>query len=116
MSIEVKDGNGTLRTMNTVVENDVHTPIHNPQGEILEALQAMRMAIEVMSRSFSTFYPDTAGRLRVLIDSTSSNLNTVNGVTTLSNQTSMGGFAANQQVPALINMNANDLRRNISVT
>lgn len=116
MSLEVKDGNGTLRTMNTVVDNDVHTPVHNPQGEILEALQAMRMAIEVMARSLTTIYPDTQGRLRVIIDSTSSNLNTVNGVTTLSNQTSVGGYNAAQQVPSIMNMNANDLRRNISVT
>lgn len=113
MSLEVKDGNGTLRTMNTIVDNDVHTPVHNPQGEILEALQAMRMAIEVMSRSISTFYPDTTGRMRVIIDSTTSNLNNVN---LLVNQTSMGGYNAVPQVPSITNMNANDLRRNISVT
>lgn len=43
--------------------------------------------------------------LRVLFD-TNSSLNSVTTVSTVSNQTSVGGFLANTQIPSLMNMNA----------
>jgi len=45
-----------------------------------------------------------------------STVTTVTTVSTLTNQSQLGGFAANDQIPALMAMRANDLRSNISVT
>jgi hypothetical protein len=41
---------------------------------------------------------------------------TIATVSTLTNQTQIGGFNANDQIPALMHMQADSLRRNISVT
>lgn len=93
-------------------------------GEMIEAIEALRMAIQSLTRTMGLSMPDTAGRLRVVADQpTAANLNaTVTGtvnvgtITTLTNQTQVGGFNANDQIPALMNANAGSLRRNISVT
>jgi len=96
-------------------------------GELAEALEAMRMAVQSLTRTMGQMQPDTAARMRVALDSITNNLtlptvNTVNAVgtitslATLTNQTLMGGFAANDQIPALMHMQADNLRRNISVT
>lgn len=96
-------------------------------GEMIEAIEALRMAIQSLTRSIGLSMPDTAGRLRVLAENpTAANLNaTVTGtvnvgttttVSTVTNQTQVGGFNANDQIPALMNANAASLRRNISVT
>ena len=37
-------------------------------------------------------------------------------VTTLTNQSQVGGFSANDQIPALMHLQADNLRRNISVS
>jgi len=70
--------------------------------------------------------PDTAGRLRVLAENpTAANLQatvsiaatqTLTTVSTLSNQTNVGGLAATEQIPSLMRLGADSLRRNISVT
>jgi len=96
-------------------------------GELVEAIEAMRMAVQSLTRTMGQMQPDTAARMRVALDSITNNLtlptvNTVNAVgtitslATLTNQTLMGGFAANDQIPALMHMQADNLRRNISVT
>jgi hypothetical protein len=93
-------------------------------GELVEALEALRMATQALSRSIGQSYPDVAGRLRVAVDSitTALTLSTVTTVTTVttvgtvSNQTNLGGFAAADQIPALMHLSADGLRRNISVT
>jgi hypothetical protein len=41
---------------------------------------------------------------------------TLTALTTLTNQTQIGGFNANDQIPALMHMQADNLRRNITVT
>lgn len=96
------------------------------KGELLEATEALRMAINTLTKTIGFAMPDTAGRLRVLAENpTAGNLQvtaviaaaqTLATLTTLSNQTSMGGFAANDQIPALMNTLAVQSRRNISVT
>ena len=93
-------------------------------GEMVEALEALRMATQSLARSIGQSYPDVAGRLRVAVDaitagltlSTVTTVGTVTTVTTVSNQTNLGGFAAADQVPALLHISADGLRRNISVT
>jgi hypothetical protein len=92
-------------------------------GELIEAIEAQRMALQALVRTIGQSMPDTAGRLRVLVDSISSSLTlatittvgTVTTVSTLSNQTQIGGLAATEQIPSLMRLGADSARRNISV-
>jgi hypothetical protein len=96
-------------------------------GELIESIEAMRMGMHSLVRTIGQAQPDTAGRLRVLIDSISANLTlatittvgtvtTVSTVTTLTNQTQLGGNPAFEQIPALMRSAAETLRRNITVS
>jgi hypothetical protein len=97
-----------------------------PGGEMLEAIEALRMAINSLTRTVGLTSPDLAGRLRVLAENpTAGNLQatvslaggqTLTTLSTLTNQTQIGGFAANDQIPAIVNINAASLRRNISTS
>ena len=80
-------------------------------GELLEALEAMRMAIQALTRSVGQAMPDTAGRLRVNVET-----GVLTTLTTLTNQTQVGGNPAFEQIPALMRLGADSLRRNVSVT
>lgn len=98
-------------------------------GELVEAIEALRMAVQSLNRSVGQTLPDTAARMRVNIEtgsnvaitslptlSTVTTVGTVTTVATTSNQTSMGGIIAVDQIPALMCMAAQGLRRNITVT
>ncbi len=87
-------------------------------GEAMEALEAMRMAIQALTRTVGLVQPDTAARMRVAIDSISANLtlSTVSTVGTLTNQSQIGGYSAVEQIPALMRMSADSIRRNITVS
>ena len=98
-------------------------------GELVEAIEALRMAVQSLNRSVGQTLPDTANRMRVNIEtgsnvaitslptlSTVTTVGTVTTVATTSNQTSMGGIIAVDQIPALMCMAAQGLRRNITVT
>jgi hypothetical protein len=96
-------------------------------GELIEAIEAMRMAVQSLTRTMGQMQPDTAARMRVALDSITANLtlptvNTVNAVGTitslgtLTNQTSIGGLAATEQIPSLMRLGADSARRNISVS
>lgn len=90
-------------------------------GEILQAIEALRIAVQALTRSVGQVTPDTAGRMRVLIDSISAGLTlatitSVGTVTTLTNQSQLGGYSATEQIPALTHMSADNLRRNITVS
>lgn len=92
-------------------------------GELVEALEVLRMAVQSLNRSIGQILPDTAARMRVNIETgnniTITTLPTLANVTTLatlSNQTQIGGIPANDQVPALLCLAAQGLRRNISVS
>lgn len=107
--IEVSATTGTVTTQET--------------GELLEAIEALRMAVQALNRSIGMMLPDTANRMRVNIEtgtnmtiSTLPTLTNVTTVATVSNQTNMGGFAAVDQIPALMSMAAKELRNNITVT
>jgi hypothetical protein len=96
-------------------------PVTLTQGEVVEALEAMRMAVHSLTRSIGQSMPDVAGRLRVVVDSitgalTLATITTVGTVTTLTNQTQVGGNPAFEQIPALMRLGADSLRRNVSVT
>ena len=83
-------------------------------GELIEAVEAMRFALQALTRSIGQMQPDTAARMRVNIEA--GTLPTVTTVATLTNQTQLGGNPAFEQVPALMRLGADSLRRNITVT
>lgn len=96
-------------------------------GELVEAIEAMRFAINQLTKSIGFALPNASGQpIMEVRQATAGNLNaTVTGtvnvgttttVTTLTNQSQIGGFNANDQIPALMHMQADNLRRNISVT
>lgn len=95
-----------------------------PVGELIEALEAQRIALEALTKTIGLSMPDVAGRLRVAIDAISGSLTlatittvaTVTTVSSVTNQAQIGGYAANAQVPAIAQMAADNLRRNIQVT
>ena len=96
-------------------------------GELIEAIEAMRMAIHSLTRSIGQVSVDPAtGRLR--IDAAQSNApslaatvtfasnQNINVLSTLTNQSQMGGIATQMQIPSITNAYADNLRRNISVS
>lgn len=99
-------------------------------GEAIEAIEAMRMALHALTRTVGQMQPDTQARMRVAIDSISASLTlatittvgtvttvtTVTTVSTLTNQSQIGGLAATEQIPSLMRLGADNLRRSISVT
>jgi hypothetical protein len=100
-------------------------------GELIEAIEAMRFAVAALTKTIGYALPNalgqpimevrqaTAGNLAATVSGTvTANIGTgtLSAVTTLTNQTQIGGFAANDQIPALMHMQADSLRRNISVT
>jgi hypothetical protein len=93
-------------------------------GELIEAIEALRMAVQALTRSgLGQSMPDTAGRLRVLVEQpTAGNLqgtfSIASGQTlaTLTNQTQIGGLAATEQIPSLMRLGADASRNNIIVT
>jgi hypothetical protein len=95
------------------------------RGELLEAIEALRMAVQSLTRTQGLAMPDTAGRLRVLAENaTAANLQTtatiasgtVTTVSTVTNQSQAGTFAMQDHIPALMHLQADSLRRNIAVT
>lgn len=93
-------------------------------GELIDAIEAMRMSVQAMTRTIGQMQPDTASRMRVAIDAISASLtlatittvSTVTTCSTLTNQTQIGGLAATEQIPSLMRLGADSMRRNISVT
>jgi hypothetical protein len=88
-------------------------------GELIEALEAQRMALQALTRTIGQAMPDVAGRLRVAIDAISASLTlatittvgTVTTVSTVTNQSQMGTIAANDQIPSLMKMSAHYKRK-----
>lgn len=95
-------------------------------GELVEAIEALRMAVQSLAKTIGVVLPDTTGRLRVNVETganvaitslpTLSNVTTVATVTTLSNQTQIGSVTALQQVTDIMRISGDGLRRNISVS
>jgi hypothetical protein len=82
-------------------------------GELIEAIESMRFALQALTRSIGLMQPDASARMRVNIEAGA--LPTVNLVSNLTNQTQIGGHPAFEQIPALMRLGADSLRRNISV-
>ena len=88
-------------------------------------LQALRLAVAALTRTIGLMTPDAAGRMRVTLESAPAvvpasqsgtwNLSTITTCSTLTNQSQLGGYGANDQIPALMHLSADSLRRNITV-
>jgi hypothetical protein len=88
----------------------------------------MRMTINSLAKSIGYALPNaqgfpimearqaTAANLNMTATIASGTVTTVSTVSTLTNQSQIGGFAANDQIPSLMHMQADNLRRNIVVT
>jgi len=110
-------------------------------GELIEAIESMRMAVNALTKTIGYALPNgqgqpimearqpTAASLNATVSQpTAANLNvtasiaaaqtltTVTTVGTLTNQSQIGCFAANDQIPALMHLQADNLRRNIGVS
>jgi hypothetical protein len=99
-------------------------------GELIEAIEAMRFAVNALTKTIGFALPNALGQpIMEVRQATAGNLNatvggtvtanigtgTLSAVTTLSNQAQIGGFAANDKIPALMHMQTDTLRRNITV-
>jgi hypothetical protein len=93
-----------------------------PYGELVEAIEAMRFAIASLTKTIGYALPNAQGQpIMEVRQATAANLQvnaaiTSGTVTTLTNQSQFGGFAAQDQIPALMHLQADNLRRNITVT
>jgi hypothetical protein len=115
--------------------NNNPLPVDVTAGELLDQLSALRHAIQSLTRSIGLALPNAVGQpIMEARQATASNLNatvsiagsqtlatvttvsTVSTVSTLTNQAQIGGIAANDYMPALLHLQADNLRRNISVT
>lgn len=98
-------------------------------GELIEAIEALRMAVASLTRSIGMALPNangfpimearqgTAANLNVTASlAASQTLGTVTTLTTLTNQQQAGGFAMQDQIPATMHMQCDGLRSNITVT
>jgi hypothetical protein len=96
-------------------------------GELIEAIESMRFAINTLTKTIGFALPNAQGQpIMEARQATAANLimtvgsiaggQTLATVSTLTNQTQIGGFAANDQIPALMHLQSDSLRRNISVS
>ena len=95
-------------------------------GEMIEAMEALRFAVSSLNRSIGMALPNVNGfPILEARQATAANLQvtaslaatqTLTTLTTLTNQAQIGGFAANDQIPAFMHLQADNLRRNIAVT
>jgi len=106
-------GNDDAKTA-TEVSPDAPLPVAG-YGDLIETLEAIRMFLQSLSRSVGLQTVDAGGRQRMVLDAFSI-INNVASLSTMSNQVNMGGIAANEQVPSLMRLGADTLRRNITVT
>jgi hypothetical protein len=89
--------------------------------ELTECLRQIQGELEILRNTIGQTRVDSAGRLRILLESittglTLSTISTLSTLTTLSNQTSIGGIVANDQVPALRRLAADTLLTKITVS
>jgi len=97
-------------------------------GELIEAIESMRMAVNALTKTIGYALPNaqgqpimevrqaTAANLAVSVSNATIQSGNLTTLTTLTNQSQIGGFAANDQIPALMHLQADNFRRNIVVT
>lgn len=88
----------------------------NAVGELIEAIEAMRMAIQALTRTVGLAHVNPlTGRLLVDPSGVASPVSQ-SGTWNITNLATLGGQAANSAIPAFERATADNLRRNINVT
>lgn len=112
----------------TPVTSAAQMPVNASYGELIEAIEALRFAVASLTKTIGFALPNLTGfPIMEVRQGTAANLNvTASGTVTanigtgtlaaMTNQAQMGGYAANDQIPALMHMQVDGLRNNISVT
>lgn len=95
-------------------------------AELMEAIEALRFAVASLTKTIGFALPNALGQpIMEVRQATAANLVmnanqagtwNIGTVTALTGQSNIGGFAANDQIPALMHMQADGLRANITVT
>ena len=103
------------------VNNTTPLPVTGAQ-ELMEAIEAMRMAIQALTRTIGLaqvnpltgrMLVDNSGVTQPVSGTIAANQS---GTWNISNLATIGGVAANSQVQSFERMSADNLRRNITVT
>jgi hypothetical protein len=109
------------------VNNNTPLPVTGAQ-ELMEAIEAMRMAIQALTRTIGLAQVNPlTGRMLVdgagvtqpvsgTVTATGTIAATQSGTWNITNLATIGGVAANSQVQSFERMTADNLRRNINVT
>jgi len=87
-------------------------------ADVTGLLQELAVRLSDIADSLGILSPDIAGRLRVTAEVVANiaTITTVTTVGTVTNQASIGGIAANQQIVALTQMAEASLRQNIVIS
>jgi hypothetical protein len=93
----------------------INAQLDGETGELTQAVEALRMAVQSLNRSIGLTTVDVSGRTRVLVEAISGGL-TLGAVGAISTVSAAGTFSANDQIPALMHLQADSLRNNITVT
>lgn len=112
---------GSVSVSNFPTTQPVSGPLTNAElatSEVVEALRQIQMEVEVLKNTIGQTRVDSTGRLRVLVDSISASLTlaSITTLTTLTNQTQIGGANANDQIPALRRATADTLLSKITIS
>lgn len=83
--------------------------------DVTGLLEEVAFRLSDIADSLGNLSPDIAGRLRVTAEVVA-NIATITTVATVSNQTNIGGLAANQHILALTQMAEASLRQNIVIS
>lgn len=95
-------------------------------AELMEAIEALRFAVASLTKTIGFALPNALGQpIFEARQATAANLQmtatqagtwNIGTVTTLTNQSQIGGFAGNDVLPSFLAMGASNIRRNITVT
>ncbi|MFM9087811.1 MAG: hypothetical protein ACKOPT_06690 [Cyanobium sp.] len=105
----------TLPLPNGASTSDKQDLLYTLLDDLNSHTQVNKTYLSSLVRSIGQTLPDIGGRIRVVVDSGVA-VSTVSTVTTVSNQSNLGGYSAADQIPALMHLSADSLRRNISIT
>jgi hypothetical protein len=108
----------------TITDVDASNPLPTQAvGELIEAIEAMRMAINALKKTIGFALPNAQGfpimearQSSAAALQMSANQSGTWNIATLTNQAQVGAIAANDQIPSLMAMRAASFRRNITVT
>jgi hypothetical protein len=109
------EDNGTISSSNPIpITTSGSATVNVSTGELVEVLEAIRMALQSLNRTIGMTMPDTAGRSRILVDQITGGL-TLSQVTTVA-ASGNASYNLNDAIPSLMHLQADNLRRNITVS